>query len=296
MFKAIALVSGILLISACGGGSDGGTSTPSPPPFSITPSSITDINEGQSVAFDLTPSNAKGQVTTNVVVSNAGNTLTLTKVSETTYTLTPANVDRDLEASISWTAQDGTSTATQKSGTAEFTIKNTSFAQALAEIEVFSSNKDRVTGFTEEKLLLSALRDIATVLGENAANVASAGIEPQDAQTFSDEFDELVKAVDNYNAGQAGDAELSEVYAKSKETFENMASPYKSKLNTNLAAMAKDGKALVQVSQFFVNTELGTVSMLFGNAELGSVQNGQWVFNDSVAYLNDLVENTGCSL
>lgn len=299
LFSLIAITS-MFALTACGGGGgsdsggngNGGTALP----FSVTASTVAGIDEGQSVTFTLTPSNAKGQVTTNVTVSNAGSAVTVTKVNETTYTITPVEVDRDLNATIRWTALDGTSTATQKSGSTSFSIKNTSFDQALAEIEVFSANKDRVTGFTEEKLLLTALREIAAVLGENAANVSSTSIEPQDAKAFSDQFDALIKKVTNYKAGQAGDAELSAEYTKAKADFETLASPYKSQLNALLAALAKDGKAQVQVSTFFINTELDTVSMLFGNTELGSVQGGRWIFNENVAYVNDLVENAGCAL
>ena len=294
---AVALMS--LTLAACGGGggsdssgggsgNGGGTVTP---PFTVSVTKVGDLSEGQSATLRLTLSNAKSQVTTSVQAT-AG--VTVQKVSDTEFTITAPNVDRDLTSEITWTAQDGTNTTGAKTGKETITIANTSFIEGLATVETWLNNQDRLIGFTEEKALLSALSDVAAVLGE--AQVQASQVDAQDISTFETAMSELSAVLSAYKSKTASDGQVEDAYNAAKAEFEKTSAPYKNALRAALAVLVNDGKPAVSLGDYFVNAELGSVSMITGNPELGSVQDGKWVFAETVTHLDGLINNTECSL
>lgn len=294
----------MLSLTACGGGgSSGGTGggtggsgggTVTPQPFTASVNTIGTMSEGQSAQLVFTTSNATAQVSTTVE-STAG--LTITKVNETTYTIAaPADVDRNISYALTWSAQDGTDSTRKKTGTQNVAVNNVSFDAALSTISTFADSLDRLIGFTEEKMLISALKDVADVLGNSETNVASASIEPQDIASLTASIESVSKGQSDYAQGKIADTELMGIYSDAVANLNTVSTPYKNELNHYLAIIAQDGKARVTAGDYIINADLGSVSMFTGNTDLGAINAGQWVFNENVAYLGGLLANTGCGM
>lgn len=287
---AVALMS--LTLAACGGGGGGGNGDgTATPPFTVSVTKVGDLSEGQSATLRLTLSNAKSQVTTSVQAT-AG--VTVQKVSDTEFTITAKNVDRDLTSEITWSAQDGTNATGAKTGKETILITNTSFAEGLATVRAWLNNEDRLIGLTEEKALLSALSDVAAVLGEEQVQASQA--DAPDISTFEKAMSDLSVVLAAYKSQTASDSQVEDAYNVAKTEFEKISAPYKNALRAALAVLVNDGKPEISLGDYFVNAELGSVSMITGNPELGSVKDGKWVFAETATHLDGLINNTECSL
>lgn len=96
-------------------------------PFEATISGLSDrLSEGSSGEFVINTNYATGTVTSNLTVSSGDSALTLTKLGETAYRYTVSEIDRDANVTISWTAQDGSDTTRQLSGSVNLIITNSS--------------------------------------------------------------------------------------------------------------------------------------------------------------------------
>lgn len=299
MFKQIVLISSIALVSACGGG---GSDTPVAvvKPFEASVSDVsTSLNESATGTFTISTSNATGVVSGSMTLADASSDasiITLTKVSETSYSFALADIDRDRTVTINWTAQDGTDITRQKSGSFSFTIVNSSFTEPLARIQAFTANFERMVSLDEEKTLLSALRDITKVLGKDTVQFAASAGQNQGVSAFTSAFETMSHNLTAYLNEQNNDTALQAQFAETLAQFNNYAAPYKRELNAYLTMLAEEGKTPLTAGDFYINAELGSVSLFVGNAALGVVQDNEWLFNDDVAYIGSLIANTGCAL
>lgn len=300
MFRKISLISSIVLVSACGGG--GGSDTPVTvvKPFEASVSDVsTSLNESANGIFTISTSNATGVVSGSMTVADASSDasmITLTKVSETSYSFALADIDRDRTVTINWTIQDGTDITRQKSGSFSFAIVNSSFTEQLAQIQAFTTNYERMVSLDEEKTLLSALRDITKVLGKDTTQLIASAEQNQDASAFTSAFETMSHNLTTYLNGQNNDMALQAQFDETLAQFNNYAAPYKHELNAYLTILAEEDKAPLTAGDFYINTELGSVSLFIGNTALGAVEDNEWLFNDDVAYIGGLIANTGCIL
>ena len=300
MFRKISLISSIMLVSACGGGGGSDTPTTVVKPFEASVSNVsTSLNESAKGTFTISTSNATSVVSGSMTLADASSDasiITLTKVSETSYSFTLADTDRDRPVTINWTAQDGTDITRQKSGSFSFTIVNSSFTEPLAHIQVLATNFERMVSLNEEKTLLSALRDITKVLGKDTTRLITSAEQTLDASAFTSAFETMSHNLTAYLNGQNNDMALQAQFAETLAQFNNYAAPYKRELNAHLTMLAEEGKTPLTAGDFYINAELDSVSLFVGNAALGEVQDNEWLFNDDVAYIGSLIANTGCAL
>lgn len=266
-------------------------------PFEASISGLSEsVDEGSSGEFVITPRFASGAVISSVTTSVGGSTLALTKLSETSYRYTAAETDRDLSVTLSWTVQDGADATRQQSGSLSVNITNSSFAGQLAGIKTFADNYERLLGLDEEKRLVTTLKDMADVLGHDASFNVMVAERPHLEAAFANAFDMLLAQLNAYLAGQSNDTALQAQFDDALARFSSYASTYKQDINSYLAMLPAEGMTPVTTGEFYINSELGTVSLFTGNTGLGAVQDGVWVFNHDVAYLDGLLANTGCAL
>lgn len=266
-------------------------------PFEASISGLSDsLAEGSSGEFEITSRYATGAMTSNLTVSSGGSALALTKLSETTYRYTASETDRDVNVTIDWTAQDGANATRQVSGSLSIKITNNSFTNQLATIQTLKDNNERLLSLSEEKRLMTSLKDVALVLGSNTSlNTLSAqntGLEV----ALASALELLSVQLTSYLAGQNSDTALQAQFDDVLTRLNSYAANYKQDINTYLSILSTEGMAPVSVNEFYINAELGTVSLLVGNTQLGAVQDSEWVFSDNVVYLDGLLSNTGCNL
>jgi len=266
-------------------------------PFEASVSGLPEqLDEGASGELVINTSYATGTVTSNVTVSSGDGTLTLTKLSETAYRYTASETDRDVNLTINWTAQDGSDATRQQSGSVNLTITNSSFVNQLAIIQAFVDNDERLLSLSEEKHMITSLKDVALVLGSDTSLSVQTTQNTELENAFVSAFQTLSTQLNNYLIGQNSDTALQEQFDETLSRFSSFAAPYKRDINTYLAALSREGMAPVLAIDFHINPELGTVSLFVGNAALGTVNDGAWVFNNDVGYLDGLLSNTGCDL
>lgn len=266
-------------------------------PFEATISGLSDsLAEGSSGEFVINTNYATGTVTSNLTVSLGDSALTLTKLSETTYRYTASEIDRDVNVTINWTAQDGSDTTRQLSGSVNLTIANSSFTNQLATIQTFKDNDERLLGLDEEKRLVAALHDVALVLGSDTSLSTQSAHNTELEEAFVSAFQTLSAHLENYLLGQSSDAELQAQFDDALSRFSSFAASYKQDINAYLAVLSAEGMAPVIASDFHINPELGSVSLFVGNTALGAINDSAWIFNNDVAYLGGLLANTGCEL
>lgn len=287
------LIGSISMLTACGGG--GSDNTP-PPPFVVavtsSPSTLAE-NTSETVSFDV--SGAQSAVTSTLtVVSGDAGAVTITP-SGNGFTLTANEVDRDKTVSLNLRVTDGNDIQRQFSTALTVQIVNTSFAGELSNITLVSSQQTRLVGLTEEKLLLVALRDVATILDTNVTPVVSTGASDETA-ALEQSFTSLNDGVADYRVGKISDTALVQLYTGLIAQLTEHSAATKTEINQLLAVLATDGKTPVTLTDFTVNAELNTVSLVVGNPALGRIENGQWVYADNVRYLDGLLNNTSCAL
>lgn len=265
-------------------------------PFEASVSGLPEqLDEGASGELVINTSYATGTVTSNVTVSSGDGTLTLTKLSETAYRYTASETDRDVNLTINWTAQDGSDASRQQSGSVNLTITNSSFSQ-LATIQAFVDNDERLLGLTEEKRMVTSLKDVALVLGSDTSLSTQSTQNAEQEEAFVGAFQALSVQLEGYLIGQSSDTALQAQFVEALSRFSSFASSYKQDINAYLAMLSAEGMTPATASDFHITPELGTVSLFVGNAALGTVNDGAWVFNNDVAYLGGLLANTGCEL
>lgn len=266
-------------------------------PFEATISGLSDrLSEGSSGEFVINTNYATGTVTSNLTVSSGDGTLTLTKLSETSYRYTVAETDRDQNVTLSWTVQDGNNATRQQSGSVSLTLANSSFTHQLATIQTFKDNNERLFSLSEEKRLVTSLQDVVLVLGSDTSLSTQSAQNAEQEEAFVSAFQTLSVQLDNYLIGQSSDTALQAQFNDALSRFSSFASSYKQDINTYLAVLSSEGMTPVTASEFHINPELGTVSLFTGNTTLGAINDGVWVFDNNVSYLGGLLANTGCEL
>lgn len=296
MFKKAAqlciLVGSISMLTACGGG---GSDSP-PPSFVVAvTSNPSELDENTSGTVALSITGAQNAVTSTLtVVSGDAGAVTITP-SGNGFTLTANETDRDKTVSLNLRVTDGNNTQRQFSTALTVQIVNTSFAGELDNIELVNNQQTRLVGLTEEKLLQVALRDVATILGTEVTPIVSTGVsgEPSALELA---FTSLNDGIADYRVGKIADAALVQLYTGLIAQLTEHSAATKNEINQLLAVLATDGKTPVTLTDFTVNAELNTVSLVVGNPALGRIENGQWVYADNVRYLDGLLNNTGCAL
>lgn len=143
---------------------------------------------------------------------------------------------------------------------------------------------------------MTSLKDVALVLGSDSSLSVQTTQNTELENAFVSAFQTLSVQLDNYLIGQSSDATLQALFDDALSRFSSFASSYKQDINTYLAVLSAEGMTPVLASDFHINPELGTVSLFVGNAALGAVNDGAWVFNNDVGYLDGLLSNTGCDL
>ena len=268
-------------------------------PFEASITGISEtVDEGASGTISISTSNVNSVVVSSMGLVDASSTsvITLTKINETLYSYTVADTDRDHSITINWTAQDGTDITRQQHGSFSFSIINRSFAEPLARIKAFAANYQRMVNLTEEKSLLSALRDIAKVLNNDTKQLVASAEQSSDISEFTSAFEAMSSNLTSYLNGQNNDMALQTQFEETLARFNNYAASNKREINTYLTMLAAEGKAPLTAGDFYINAELGSVSLFIGNTALGTVQDNQWLFNDDVAYIGGLIANTDCDL
>lgn len=286
------LIGGLSMLTACGGG---GSDTP-PPPFVVTvTSNPTQLDENTSGTVGLSITGAQNTVaSTLTVVSGDAGAVTITP-SGNGFTLTANEVDRDKTVSLNLRVTDGSNTQRQFSTTLTVQIVNTSFAGELSNITLVNAQQTRLVGLTEEKQLLVALRDVATILGTNVTPTVSTGVSDETA-ALELAFTSLNDGIADYRVGKIADTALVQLYTGLIAQLTEHSAATKTEINQLLAVLSADGKTPVTLTDFTVSPELNTVSLVVGNPALGRIENGQWVYADNVRYLDGLLNNTGCAL
>lgn len=295
MFKKFALISiSSILLAACGGG---GGSAPAPIAFSVSVTSKpTVLAENHTGTVNVSIANAINTVTSELTVLS-GDAITVSKTSNNAFTLQPKDIDRNSTVKLQLSVKDGTDTTRQYTTTFEVSVENTSFAAELAEITVVEAQQGRLIALDEEKRFLASLRDVATVLGEDTAQISSSIGAAEDVSVgLAQSFEALALDLAGYLAGNIGEGALRGRYVALRDQLKVHASPYTAELNAFLMVLANDGKSPVQLTDLVINTELETVSLVVGNNELGSVANGVWVYSLDFAYLDALVSNIDCAI
>ncbi|MCF4010646.1 hypothetical protein [Rheinheimera sp. UJ63] len=289
MKNLIALSLFIPLLTACGGGE----SEPPIGPFSARLSTIPSVlNESSTLPVSVTVQNVKTSANFTVV-SNIPQIIVM-RGEGNNFTLQVAEVDREYSGFITLTAIDGTDETRRVLTNIQVTIDNSSFTEKLADIEFLQSQRERLVAATEEETLLVALRELMVLNNpsEQAAQTSHSAI-----NTNATALSSAIAAiqVSNYKQGNVSDAQLITEYQYALTHLEEHMAPYRTLLNTLFSQLANSLPAVVQANQFQLNTQLKTSSFFTGNAALGQVVGDQWVFNDDVAYLADLTNNT-CGL
>ena len=294
MFKKFALISlSSILLVGCGGGG----SAPAPKVFSVSVISKPDVlAENDAGTVNVNIANAINAVTSELTVLS-GDAITVSKTSNNAFNLQAKDTDRNRTVKLQLVVQDGTDTTRQYTTTFEVSVENTSFAADLAEITVVEAQQTRLLALDEEKRFLASLRDVATVLGEDAAKISSSIGAAEDVSAgLAQSFGALALDLAGYLDGNIGEVDLRNQYVGLRELLKVHASPYTAELNAFLMVLANDGKPPVQLTDLVVNTELETVSLVVGNNELGSVENGVWVYSPDFIYLDTLVSNADCAI
>lgn len=255
------------------------------------------VAENTSTSLIIVVENAKNAptVTVKTVGGYGQDTVAIEQTSSTAFNLITQNVDREVSIELEITAQDGSNTNRITTQRFSAVIENTSFAAALARYQVIADNTTRILALTEEKLVSSAFRDAAAILAikDNTAPVAVA--ESSNTTYAELELQLSQNPVAAYLSGNISDTELSTAMASIESLMAAHVAPYIARINQSMPVIAAQGVPAVTPQQWFINTELNTVSLFVGNAELGQVNDGAWAFNSGFEYLDDVI-NSDCSL
>ncbi|MGP9800525.1 InlB B-repeat-containing protein [Rheinheimera sp. NSM] len=255
------------------------------------------VAENSSTSLNIVAENAKNSpIITLKAVGGYGNSfVTIEQTSDTLFNLVTQNVDREAIVELEVTAQDGNNISRVTTQRFSLVIENTSFVDSLARYQVIADNPSRILALTEEKLVSSAFRDAATILAikDNTAPVAVA--ESSNTTYAELELQLSQNPVAAYLSGNISDTELSTAMASIESLMAAHVAPYIASINQSMPVIAAQGVPAVTPQQWFINTELNTVSLFVGNAELGQVNDGAWAFNSGFEYLDDVI-NSDCSL
>lgn len=289
MKKLLALSVFIPLLAACGG-SD---SEPPIGPFSARLSNIPSVlNESATLPVSVTVQNVK--TTANLTVVSSIPQITVTRGEGNNFTLQVAEVDREYSGQITLTAIDGTDETRRVVTNFQIKVANSSFAEMLTDIEFLQAQRERLVAATEEESLLAALRELQ-VLNNSHQQAAQSSDYTINANAAELSRAILAIQVSNYKQGIVSDAQLITEYQYALTQLEAHMGAYRALLNELFSQLADSLPASVQVNQFALNTLLESASFFTGNAAFGQVVGKQWVFNDNVAYLADLI-NDSCAL
>lgn len=300
MKKILTIITLSLALSACGGG--GGSETPVKAFSASIASKPATLDEGQEGTVTVTVNNAINTLSSELIIvsgTTGADAVVVNKVNNTSFTIKAADVDRKRDVSLKLTVKDGTDPQRQYTTTFSVTVNNTSFAPTLAEIEVASAQKDRLVNLNEEKVFLGSLRDIATVLGEDpakiAADIAAGSGVTGSSEALSMAIDTLNQGMADYASGTVGEATLKDQYNQFKTTLSEYSNTTKTELNALLAVLSKDGKQPVQLTEYMINADLSSISLVVGNPDLGDVTDGVWTYKPEFDYLNALMTNADCA-
>lgn len=252
------------------------------------------VAENTNTALNIVVENAKNAptVTLRAVGGYGQGFVTVAQAGGTAFNLTTQNVDRNAAVELEVTVQDGTNAGRSVTQRFSVVIENTSFADPLARYQVIADNASRILALTEEKLVVAAFKDVATILNlDDAASMTASN-----SNTYAELESQLNQnPVAEYLAGNLSDAELTAVMSNVEALMTAHVAPYIANINQLMPILAAEGMSTVSLLQWHLNTQMNTVSLFVGNAELGQVDNGEWAFNSSFEYLGSLI-NGDCTL
>ena len=163
--QLLVVVLSLGMLAACGGGSDGDSSSEQTPQFSVSASqsSIT-ANENQAVSFTVNYSNESGTVSLSANTSNIANVESVDfSASGNNVTVTFNNLDTDISHNLVINAQDGS--GAQANTTVAFSVSNESIKPKLVQYDAYKANLDNIINAQHESQVFKAITDIARMAG-----------------------------------------------------------------------------------------------------------------------------------
>lgn len=314
-FKLSATLLSVSILAACGGGgSSSEPSTPTqstPPPQPLPPPAFTvnvdhplsgKLNESTSNNIDLSYSGAQRNVTTSVVVNGATDLVTVTTSEIDGGVRLTIDVDEmffandSVEIDIAFKDGDGRTQDVRF----QYALNNVSGNAVRDSFEALVSATQAWLPMNSSATLLERLVRIAQM--SNADNASSLEsdiqfiIDGNQVNALSVEIDNALSEIERYN-----DGDLSE------ETFGSLTDELIQMANEVYAPVANAITSISVVNQSLmprIDMEAGPnysiqydkISPFIGNPALGAYSDDHWIFNDNVAFLNDIVfsESLSC--
>lgn len=309
--KKFILVFSLVLISACGGGSDsgnvgggdggsgggngGGTGggnggNNNQWTFSVGSTAVT-ISENATALIPFTVTGGTG-VTVSTEITGSGAVSSTVIGNEAQVTVT--DLQKEGVATLTLTAKDSTGKTEVKS--VALILENTSVKPLLADIATYNEQSVELSEMLIEQRVILQLGKLAFYTGVYSQTRFDELI-VQTSKT--DKEKEALQAILNddlrasYAAGTVNEDELHLKFQQAIAAYDIYHEPVRAALKS---VSADAGLSVLNLSAPAFDPSSKKLSSILGNADLGAYQNGQWIFSSNYKYLTTIVFPNTCSI